>query len=199
MKLKSNQTRTYDGDGYKKRAACLCFRSESEEEVRRRPGGRRGWRPPPAEARGARPSGDRAPGLRAGLLGSTRMKFRRNFLRRRRGGRKKDGGWRGSGCKRGHSARAGRRGMPACGRGASGPAACHWGEWPRGEGSGRGRVCGFRSRPPAWDPGRAVPHLSAQHMCAEAAVHEAQAAPLWPRNSPLVWQVRGWPGNCVCL
>lgn len=36
MKLKSNQTRTYDGDGYKKRAACLCFRSESEEEVRRR-------------------------------------------------------------------------------------------------------------------------------------------------------------------
>jgi hypothetical protein len=35
MKLKSNQTRTYDGDGYKKRAACLCFRSESEEEVRR--------------------------------------------------------------------------------------------------------------------------------------------------------------------
>lgn len=38
MKLKSNQTRTYDGDGYKKRAACLCFRSESEEEVR---GGRR--------------------------------------------------------------------------------------------------------------------------------------------------------------
>ncbi|XP_073071832.1 diphosphoinositol polyphosphate phosphohydrolase 1-like [Manis javanica] len=33
MKLKSNQTRTYDGDGYKKWAACLCFRSESEEEV----------------------------------------------------------------------------------------------------------------------------------------------------------------------
>ncbi|TWW62391.1 Diphosphoinositol polyphosphate phosphohydrolase 1 [Takifugu flavidus] len=32
MKLKSNQTRTYDGDGYKKRAACLCFRSETEEE-----------------------------------------------------------------------------------------------------------------------------------------------------------------------
>lgn len=33
MKHKSNQTRTYDGDGFKKRAACLCFRSESEEEV----------------------------------------------------------------------------------------------------------------------------------------------------------------------
>nr|XP_048295169.1 diphosphoinositol polyphosphate phosphohydrolase 1-like [Myodes glareolus] len=31
MKLKSNQTRTYEGDSYKKRAACLCFRSESEE------------------------------------------------------------------------------------------------------------------------------------------------------------------------
>uniref|UniRef100_A0A671K761 Nudix (nucleoside diphosphate linked moiety X)-type motif 3b n=1 Tax=Sinocyclocheilus anshuiensis TaxID=1608454 RepID=A0A671K761_9TELE len=33
MKLKSNQTRTYDGDGYKKRAACLCFRNETEQEV----------------------------------------------------------------------------------------------------------------------------------------------------------------------
>ncbi|CAB1336439.1 unnamed protein product [Coregonus sp. 'balchen'] len=33
MKIKSNQTRTYDGDGYKKRAACLCFKNESEEEV----------------------------------------------------------------------------------------------------------------------------------------------------------------------
>ncbi|KAK7131812.1 hypothetical protein R3I93_018397 [Phoxinus phoxinus] len=33
IKLKSNQTRTYDRDGYKKRAACLCFRSEREEEV----------------------------------------------------------------------------------------------------------------------------------------------------------------------
>ncbi|XP_016406119.1 diphosphoinositol polyphosphate phosphohydrolase 1-like isoform X2 [Sinocyclocheilus rhinocerous] len=33
IKLKSNQTRTYDRDGYKQRAACLCFRSEREEEV----------------------------------------------------------------------------------------------------------------------------------------------------------------------
>ncbi|XP_067913271.1 diphosphoinositol polyphosphate phosphohydrolase 1 isoform X1 [Heterodontus francisci] len=33
MKLKQNQTRTYDGDGYKKRAACLCFKNESQEEV----------------------------------------------------------------------------------------------------------------------------------------------------------------------
>lgn len=34
MKLKPNQTRTYDGDGFKKRAACLCFKNEREEEVR---------------------------------------------------------------------------------------------------------------------------------------------------------------------
>ncbi|KAM4795280.1 diphosphoinositol polyphosphate phosphohydrolase 1 [Rhinophrynus dorsalis] len=33
MKLKSNQTRTYDQDGYKKRAACVCFRSGAEDEV----------------------------------------------------------------------------------------------------------------------------------------------------------------------
>ncbi|XP_059415688.1 diphosphoinositol polyphosphate phosphohydrolase 1-like [Carassius carassius] len=33
MKLKSNQTRTYDGDGFKKRAACLCFRNDTEQEV----------------------------------------------------------------------------------------------------------------------------------------------------------------------
>lgn len=51
MKLKSNQTRTYDGDGYKKRAACLCFRSESEEEVRDRRGTGPARRPqPPAVA-----------------------------------------------------------------------------------------------------------------------------------------------------
>ncbi|KAM8975792.1 diphosphoinositol polyphosphate phosphohydrolase 1 [Pelodytes ibericus] len=33
MKLKNNQTRTYDRDGYKKRAACVCFRNGAEEEV----------------------------------------------------------------------------------------------------------------------------------------------------------------------
>ncbi|XP_069765410.1 nudix (nucleoside diphosphate linked moiety X)-type motif 4a isoform X2 [Narcine bancroftii] len=33
MKIKDNQTRTYDGEGYKKRAACLCFKSECEDEV----------------------------------------------------------------------------------------------------------------------------------------------------------------------
>lgn len=33
MKMKSNQTRTYDGDGFKKRAACLCFRNDTEKEV----------------------------------------------------------------------------------------------------------------------------------------------------------------------
>ncbi|XP_053262357.1 diphosphoinositol polyphosphate phosphohydrolase 2 isoform X2 [Podarcis raffonei] len=33
MKFKPNQTRTYDREGFKKRAACLCFRSEREDEV----------------------------------------------------------------------------------------------------------------------------------------------------------------------
>ncbi|KAM9320741.1 diphosphoinositol polyphosphate phosphohydrolase 1 [Gastrophryne carolinensis] len=33
MKLKNNQTRTYDRDGYKRRAACVCFRDGSEDEV----------------------------------------------------------------------------------------------------------------------------------------------------------------------
>ncbi|XP_073526748.1 diphosphoinositol polyphosphate phosphohydrolase 1 isoform X2 [Phyllobates terribilis] len=33
MKLKNSQTRTYDRDGYKKRAACVCFRSGAENEV----------------------------------------------------------------------------------------------------------------------------------------------------------------------
>lgn len=33
MKFKPNQTRTYDGEGFKKRAACLCFKNDREEEV----------------------------------------------------------------------------------------------------------------------------------------------------------------------
>ncbi|KAM9312739.1 LOW QUALITY PROTEIN: diphosphoinositol polyphosphate phosphohydrolase 2 [Gastrophryne carolinensis] len=33
MKFKPNQTRTYDREGYKKRAACLCFRNENEDEI----------------------------------------------------------------------------------------------------------------------------------------------------------------------
>nr|XP_033807418.1 diphosphoinositol polyphosphate phosphohydrolase 2 isoform X3 [Geotrypetes seraphini] len=33
MKFKPNQTRTYDREGFKKRAACLCFRNELEDEV----------------------------------------------------------------------------------------------------------------------------------------------------------------------
>lgn len=33
MKFKPNQTRTYDGEGFKRRAACLCFRNEKEDEV----------------------------------------------------------------------------------------------------------------------------------------------------------------------
>ncbi|XP_067553636.1 diphosphoinositol polyphosphate phosphohydrolase 2 isoform X1 [Pseudorca crassidens] len=34
MKFKPNQTRTYDREGFKKRAACLCFRSEQEDEAK---------------------------------------------------------------------------------------------------------------------------------------------------------------------
>ncbi|KAM8861322.1 nudix (nucleoside diphosphate linked moiety X)-type motif 4a isoform 2-T2 [Synchiropus picturatus] len=33
MKFKPNQTRTYDGEGFKRRAACLCFKNETEDEV----------------------------------------------------------------------------------------------------------------------------------------------------------------------
>ncbi|XP_076840955.1 nudix (nucleoside diphosphate linked moiety X)-type motif 4a isoform X1 [Brachyhypopomus gauderio] len=33
MKLKAHQTRTYDGEGFKKRAACLCFKNDREDEV----------------------------------------------------------------------------------------------------------------------------------------------------------------------
>lgn len=36
MKFKPNQTRTYDGEGFKKRAACLCFKNDREDEVRLR-------------------------------------------------------------------------------------------------------------------------------------------------------------------
>lgn len=35
MKFKANQTRTYDGEGFKRRAACLCFRNDKEDEVRK--------------------------------------------------------------------------------------------------------------------------------------------------------------------
>ncbi|XP_026866733.1 diphosphoinositol polyphosphate phosphohydrolase NUDT4B isoform X1 [Electrophorus electricus] len=33
MKFKPNQTRTYDGEGFRRRAACLCFKNEREDEV----------------------------------------------------------------------------------------------------------------------------------------------------------------------
>lgn len=33
MKFKPNQTRTYDVEGFKRRAACLCFKNETEDEV----------------------------------------------------------------------------------------------------------------------------------------------------------------------
>lgn len=171
MKLKSNQTRTYDGDGYKKRAACLCFRSESEEEVRRRPGvagvgGRLETR------RGGAAIGGRCAGAlkRAARVGLNEGPT--EFLAAKMRGKEKGRWAEGSGSESGHSAPAGPRGMPACIPGTSEPAACH-----SGEGSGWGRVCGFRSRPPALDPGRAAPHLSVQHMCAEAAVHEAAGRP----------------------
>lgn len=36
MKFKPNQTRTYDGEGFKKRAACLCFKNDREDEVKLR-------------------------------------------------------------------------------------------------------------------------------------------------------------------
>lgn len=39
MKFKPNQTRTYDREGYKKRAACLCFKNDREDEVRHPPTG----------------------------------------------------------------------------------------------------------------------------------------------------------------
>ena len=34
MKLKVDQIRTYDEAGFRQRAACLCFKSECESEVR---------------------------------------------------------------------------------------------------------------------------------------------------------------------
>lgn len=34
VKEKPESVRTYDEDGYKRRAACLCFKDEREEEVR---------------------------------------------------------------------------------------------------------------------------------------------------------------------
>jgi hypothetical protein len=57
MKFKPNQTRTYDRVGFKKRAACLCFRSELEDEVRRpaRKQPRRGQRAGGPGARSPRP------------------------------------------------------------------------------------------------------------------------------------------------
>ena len=33
MKIKIDQIRTYDEDGFRQRAACLCFKSECESEV----------------------------------------------------------------------------------------------------------------------------------------------------------------------
>lgn len=35
VKEKINSIRTYDEDGYRRRAACLCFKDETEQEVRK--------------------------------------------------------------------------------------------------------------------------------------------------------------------
>lgn len=159
MKLKSNQTRTYDGDGYKKRAACLCFRSESEEEVRR--GARRdGVAGRLGPRRGGAAAGGGCFGARIGPRGPKEVPM--NFLRtEERMGK----GWWCEG-KVGPSCAGGRE-MPLCSRGA-------WGRAPVTRESGRGDRQ-WAGRGPRLDPGRAARHLSARHMCAEAAVHEAQA------------------------
>lgn len=34
VKEKPNSVRTYDEDGFRRRAACLCFKDASEQEVR---------------------------------------------------------------------------------------------------------------------------------------------------------------------
>lgn len=36
VKEKPNSTRTYDEDGFRRRAACLCVKDEQENEVRKR-------------------------------------------------------------------------------------------------------------------------------------------------------------------
>lgn len=71
MKFKPNQTRTYDREGFKKRAACLCFRSEQEDEVSA--GTKAGGRTPSRTPCAARACGSPAtpnPGARDPSLGS---------------------------------------------------------------------------------------------------------------------------------
>lgn len=68
MKLKPNQTRTYDREGYKKRAACLCFRSEREDEVSPHVGGT-GGRGEGGEDRGPGAAAHRS-GARAHVRGA---------------------------------------------------------------------------------------------------------------------------------
>jgi len=36
VKEKINSIRTYDEDGYRRRAGCLCFKDETEQEVKKR-------------------------------------------------------------------------------------------------------------------------------------------------------------------
>ena len=36
VKEKPNSTRTYDEDGFRRRAACICFKDDTEKEVSER-------------------------------------------------------------------------------------------------------------------------------------------------------------------
>lgn len=183
MKLKSNQTRTYDGDGYKKRAACLCFRSESEEEVRRRRGSgsaaasRRGCGGDGAGRGGAAVGGPcaRTPGGTAGLDPN---EVPTGFPEAEKG--KERGWWAG-----------GRGSSPAFGarraEGGARPCQRRAGRGARGECGGRS-AAGLRS-------GRGSSALvSPAHVCGGRGAR-ARAAPLWPSNGPLPWQVGGQEGT----
>lgn len=141
MKLKSNQTRTYDGDGYKKRAACLCFRSESEEEVRRWARRGRGRGRLAATARGARPPG----GVCAGNgLGRPAPRERSSDGIPEAGKRGTQKGWRG-----GEEAAVSGAGVDAPARG---DARLLLGRWGRPL-SHRGAPAGSRQRPGGPVPG----------------------------------------------
>lgn len=73
------------------------------------------------------------------------------------------------------------------------------GEGGRGEQAVAGEECVVFGQAFSCDPGRAVPHLSAQHMCAEAAGLEARAA-LCGREVVLFFgRLGGWEGiRCGC-
>lgn len=119
-----------------------------------RAGGRGSRRSPPAEARGARPLGEGVPGSGRAARPSPN-EVPTEFLEAKTR-RKEKGRW-----AEGKRVRAWPHGTGQAG-GASEPTACNKGQWPRREGGGWGSVCGLWARPPASDPGRAAPHLSAR-------------------------------------